>query len=106
MAVPTFSIAEREPPWNLARTFMQRESLDALLVFGEREDSGPATVPFDTWFTNARAGHHYLPKSRRPRLAGADVNIPLGPSGVVTQRRYNLDRGAEYAHEYHFHFHR
>jgi hypothetical protein len=27
-----------------------------VLVFGEHEDSGPATVAFDTWFTSARAG--------------------------------------------------
>jgi Xaa-Pro aminopeptidase len=35
---------------------MQRENIDAMLVFGEHEDSGPATVAFDTWFSNARAG--------------------------------------------------
>jgi hypothetical protein len=56
MAVPTFSLGERDRRWNLARTFMQRENLDAVLVFGEHEDSGPATVAFDTWFTSARAG--------------------------------------------------
>jgi Xaa-Pro aminopeptidase len=56
MSIPTFSLAERDRRWNLARTFMQRENLDALLIFGEHEDSGPATVVFDTWFTNARAG--------------------------------------------------
>lgn len=55
-AVPTYSIAERDRRWNLAREFMQREGLDALLVFGEHEDAGPAPFAYDTWFTNARAG--------------------------------------------------
>ncbi|OBB96534.1 M24 family metallopeptidase [Mycobacterium sp. 852002-40037_SCH5390672] len=56
VAVPTFSIAERDRRWNLARDFMRREGLDALLVFGEHEDAGPAPFAFDTWFTNARPG--------------------------------------------------
>jgi Xaa-Pro aminopeptidase len=54
--VPTYSIAERDRRWNLAREFMQGEGLDALLVFGEHEDAGPAPFAYDTWFTNARAG--------------------------------------------------
>ncbi|MFI1461769.1 M24 family metallopeptidase [Nocardia carnea] len=54
--VPGYSIAERDRRWRLAREFMQREGLDALLVFGEHEDAGPAPFAFDTWFTNARAG--------------------------------------------------
>ncbi|KAN0115413.1 peptidase [Hyaloscypha variabilis] len=56
MTVPTFSMAERDRRWNLARTFMESQGLDAMIVFGEHEDSGPATVAFDTWFTNSRAG--------------------------------------------------
>jgi Xaa-Pro aminopeptidase len=55
-AAPTYSIAERDRRWNLARAFMQSEGLDALLVFGEHEDAGPAPFAYDTWFTNARAG--------------------------------------------------
>ncbi len=55
-AVPTFSAAERDRRWGLARAFMEREGLDALLVFGEHEDAGPAPFAFDTWFTNGRAG--------------------------------------------------
>jgi Xaa-Pro aminopeptidase len=54
--VPTYSIAERDRRWNLAREFMQGEGLDALLLFGEHEDAGPAPFAYDTWFTNARAG--------------------------------------------------
>ena len=67
MVVPTFSIAERDRRWNLARTYMQRENLHAMLVFGEHEDYDPATVAFDTWFTNARAGTTiFFPKGGDP----------------------------------------
>ena len=55
-AVPTFSMAERDRRWDLARGFMAREGLDALLVFGEHEDAGPAPFAYDTWFTNSRPG--------------------------------------------------
>ncbi|SDS47979.1 M24 family metallopeptidase [Microlunatus soli] len=54
--VPTLSTAERDRRWELARTFMADEGLDALLIFGEHEDAGPAPFSFDTWFTNGRAG--------------------------------------------------
>ena len=54
--VPTYSLAERDRRWNLIRAFMDREGLDALLVFGEHEDAGPAPVSYDTWFTNGRPG--------------------------------------------------
>lgn len=55
-AVPTFSPAERDRRWDLAREFMRAEGLDAMLVFGEHEDAGPAPFVYDTWFTNDRAG--------------------------------------------------
>lgn len=54
--VPVFSLAERDRRWTLARDFMDREGLDAMLVFGEHEDAGPAPFSFDAWFTNDRAG--------------------------------------------------
>lgn len=53
---PTFSMTERDRRWDLAREFMKRNGLDALLVFGEHEDAGPAAFAYDTWFTNSRAG--------------------------------------------------
>ncbi len=53
---PQFSSAERDRRWALARRFMDREGLDALLVFGEHEDAGPAPFCFDAWFTNDRSG--------------------------------------------------
>lgn len=55
-AAPTYSIAERDRRWNLARQFMHDQGLQVLLVFGEHEDAGPAPFAYDTWFTNARAG--------------------------------------------------
>ncbi|MER6952379.1 M24 family metallopeptidase [Streptomyces sp. NPDC002623] len=54
--VPSYSPAERDRRWNLARTFMDEEGLDALIVYGEHEDNGPAPYYFDTWFTNDRPG--------------------------------------------------
>lgn len=56
MQVPVFSVAERDRRWDLARSFMDDEGVDALLVFGEHEDAGPAPVAYDTWFTNGRPG--------------------------------------------------
>ncbi|WP_405802776.1 M24 family metallopeptidase [Streptomyces sp. NBC_01187] len=65
--VPTYSMAERDRRWELARHFMDREGLDALLVFGEHEDAGPAPVSYDTWFTNGRPGTTVLfAKNREP----------------------------------------
>lgn len=66
-AVPTYSPAERARRWTLARTFMDREGLDAPLVFGEHEDAGPAPFSFDTWFTNDRPGTTVVfPRTRGP----------------------------------------
>lgn len=54
-SVPVYSLAERDRRWNLARSFMQAEGLDGLVVFGEG-DAGPAPFAFDSWFTNDRPG--------------------------------------------------
>ena len=72
-AVPSYSLAERDRRWGLARSFMEREMLDALLVFSEHEDAGPAPVCFDTWFTNDRAGTTVL----FPRSGDPTVFMPL-----------------------------
>lgn len=65
--VPGYSMAERDRRWELAREFMNRENLDALLVFGEHEDAGPAPVSYDTWFTNGRPGTTVIfAKDREP----------------------------------------
>ncbi|GAA3546263.1 M24 family metallopeptidase [Amycolatopsis ultiminotia] len=55
-AVPTYTLAERDRRWDLARSFMDREGFDALIVVGEHEDAGPAPYYLDTWFTNDRPG--------------------------------------------------
>lgn len=66
--VPMFSLAERDRRWDLARSFMDREGLDALLVFGEHEDAGPAPFCLDTWFTNDRPGAIVVfPRTGEPR---------------------------------------
>lgn len=49
-------MVERDRRWDLLRTFMKREGLDAMLIFGEHEDAGPAPFAYDTWITNGRAG--------------------------------------------------
>ena len=54
--VPIFSATERDRRWNAAHTFMEQEGLDALIVFGEHEDSGAAPYNIDNWFTNDRPG--------------------------------------------------
>ncbi|MFE3262583.1 hypothetical protein ACFXPS_44665 [Nocardia sp. NPDC059091] len=65
-AVPAYSLAERDRRWNLARSFMEDEDLDALVVFGEG-DAGPAPFAFDSWFTNDRPGVLLVfPRDRTP----------------------------------------
>jgi Xaa-Pro aminopeptidase len=54
--IPEYSFAERDRRWALARRLMEEEELDALLVHGEREGTGPAPFCFDTYFTNDRPG--------------------------------------------------
>jgi hypothetical protein len=73
--VPTYSLAERDRRWALARTFLEREGLDALIVFGEHEDNGSAPFYFDTWFTNDRPGSTivFLPTGE-PIALGAFVS--------------------------------
>ena len=75
--VPTYTDAERERRWNLARSFMDAENVDALIVFGEHEDAGPATPYFDNWFTNGRPGSTIVfPRDEEP--------IELAPYHVST----------------------
>jgi hypothetical protein len=76
--VPNFSLAERDRRWDLARTFMEREGLDALLVYGEHEDAGPAPVAYDTWFTNGRAGTTVV----FPRT-GEPISLLPGPMFIM-----------------------
>lgn len=83
--VPTFSMAERDRRWDLARRFMAHEGLDALLVFGEHEDAGPAPFAFDTWFTNGRAGTTVV-------FARDGVPISLLPMEMFTKDHFEASR--------------
>lgn len=85
--VPTYSIAERDRRWSLARAFMERQGLDGLLVFGEHEDAGAAAFDFDTWFTNGRAGTVVIhPRAGEP--------IALAPMAMfVTDHMEGIRRG-------------
>jgi hypothetical protein len=71
-------MAERDRRWDLARAFMADQGLDALLVFGEHEDAGPAPVAYDTWFTNGRAGTTIV----FPRI-GEPISLLAGPMFVM-----------------------
>ncbi|TKV07671.1 M24 family metallopeptidase [Citrobacter sp. wls619] len=72
---PAYSLAERDRRWTLANDMMERLELDALLVYGEHEDAGPAPFNFDTWFTNDRAGTTVL--MCRGELPVSFVPMPL-----------------------------
>jgi len=54
--VPTYSLAERDRRWALARELMAAEGVDALIVYGEREMVQPAPYAHDAYFTNDRPG--------------------------------------------------
>lgn len=53
---PVYSLAERDRRWALAQQLMDAEEVDALLIYGEREGTGPAPFAPDTYFTNDRPG--------------------------------------------------
>jgi Xaa-Pro aminopeptidase len=81
---PTLSLAERDRRWALARTFMDEQGLDALLVFGEHEDAGPAPMCMDTWFTNDRPGMVViLPRDGDPTVLVAIGTFVLDHSEAV-----------------------
>lgn len=54
--MPTYSRAERDRRWAMARDLMRSEGLDALLVYGEHEDVPAAPFAVDNYFTNDRPG--------------------------------------------------
>ncbi|WP_345576162.1 M24 family metallopeptidase [Nonomuraea rosea] len=51
MNLPTYSLAERDRRWDLARELMDAEGVDALVVYG-----GPVEWAPDVFFTNDRPG--------------------------------------------------
>jgi Xaa-Pro dipeptidase len=67
VAVPGYSLTERDRRWGLANQLMEREGLDALIVYGDREGAFPASFAPDTYFTNERAGSIVVfPKGEEP----------------------------------------
>lgn len=77
-SVPTYTLAERDRRWNMVsstnpisalssyitfkltptktRAYMEEENVEAMIIFGEHEDSGPSICTYDTWLTNQRPG--------------------------------------------------
>lgn len=50
------SLKERDRRWQIARTIMQNNDLDTLIVYGDRESAAPAPFCVDHYFTNDRLG--------------------------------------------------
>lgn len=69
--MPTYSLAERDRRWTMARDLMLAEGLDALLVYGEHEDVPAGPFAIDNYFTNDRPGSIVL-------FLGDDDPIQLG----------------------------
>ncbi|MEU6579446.1 M24 family metallopeptidase [Nocardia sp. NPDC046763] len=53
---PNYSLSERDRRWALARELMDEQGVDALVVYGEHENGGPAPFAPDVYFTNERPG--------------------------------------------------
>ncbi|MDI2127047.1 M24 family metallopeptidase [Yinghuangia seranimata] len=54
--VPSYSRAERDRRWALARDLMEAEGVDALIAYGEHECADLAPFAPDVYFTNDRPG--------------------------------------------------
>ena len=87
MSLPAYSLAERYRRWDLARKFMEQQAVDALIVFGEHEDAGPAPYCYDNSFTNDRPGSTVV----FPRM-GRPLALTLMPACVVDHAQAT-DRG-------------
>ncbi len=56
MDVPTYSLAERDRRWALAREIMAAEDIEALIAYGGHECTGTAAFAPDAYFSNDRPG--------------------------------------------------
>ena len=56
MDVPTYSLAERDRRWALARELMAAEEVEALVCYGEHECLEAAPFAPDAYFSNDRPG--------------------------------------------------
>lgn len=67
--IPTFSTAERDRRWSIARRIMDEEDLEGVVIFGSREGAFPAPFAMDTYFTNDRPGAIVVfPRDGEPRV--------------------------------------
>ena len=67
IAIPTYSIAERDRRWQIANQLMEEQEVDALIVYGDREAAFPASFAPDTYLINERPGAIVLfPKGGEP----------------------------------------
>src|SRR4051794_23610552 len=68
---PSLSLAERDRRYALTRELLERENLDALLVYGEREGLTSPRFSPDAWFTNDRPGSVVVfPREGDPLVLG------------------------------------
>ena len=56
MDVPTYSLAERDRRWALAREIMAAEGVEALIAYGGHECTVMAASAPDAYFSNDRPG--------------------------------------------------
>ncbi|MEV4000619.1 M24 family metallopeptidase [Actinomadura sp. NPDC049753] len=56
MDIPSYSLAERDRRWQLARDIMEAEGVEALIAYGEHECADLAPFAPDAYFTNDRPG--------------------------------------------------
>lgn len=67
LIVPTYSENEKLRRWNIANRIMEEEELDAIIIYGDREASFPASFAPDAYFTNERPGTIVIfPKNGEP----------------------------------------
>ena len=82
--VPTYSLRERDRRWELGRQLMEKEQLDALIIYGDREGSFPAPFCADSYFTNDRPGAIVIfPKDAEPISI---VAFPMAASDNLQER--------------------
>jgi Xaa-Pro aminopeptidase len=75
---PTLSLHERDRRWRLVQQLIERQGLDALLVYGERDTVGQPLYAPDAWLTNDRPGNAVVvPRGEDPYLL-VQLHIAVG----------------------------
>lgn len=81
LTVPKYSKNEKLRRWGIANRIMEEEELDALIIYGDREASFPASFAPDSYFTNERPGtivifpRHGEPISIVPLITAVEDHI-------------------------------